>query len=57
MVSQLDTFHLTIFLTQFIDTAVQERPYRCNQCPAAFSRKPYLDIHIRTHTGERLKFP
>lgn len=33
--------------------AVQGRPYACGQCPAAFARRPYLDIHMRTHTGER----
>lgn len=33
--------------------AVQGRPYACGQCPAAFARRPYLDIHLRTHTGER----
>uniref|UniRef100_A0A1B0GLC4 C2H2-type domain-containing protein n=1 Tax=Lutzomyia longipalpis TaxID=7200 RepID=A0A1B0GLC4_LUTLO len=33
--------------------AVQLKPYECQQCPAKFSRKPYLDIHYRTHTGER----
>lgn len=32
---------------------VQDRPYQCEQCPAAFSRRPYLEIHMRTHTGER----
>lgn len=33
--------------------AVGNRPFRCELCPAAFCRKPYLDIHQRTHTGER----
>lgn len=33
--------------------AVQGRPYSCGQCPAAFARRPYLDTHMRTHTGER----
>lgn len=33
--------------------AVQGRPFQCLQCPAAFCRKPYLDIHMRMHTGER----
>lgn len=33
--------------------AVQGRPFACGQCPAAFARRPYLDIHMRTHTGER----
>lgn len=32
---------------------VQERPFQCTECNAAFARKPYLDIHMRTHTGER----
>lgn len=32
---------------------VQGRPFQCVQCPAAFCRKPYLDIHMRIHTGER----
>lgn len=27
--------------------AVQDRPFKCSQCPSAFSRKPYLDIHMR----------
>lgn len=29
------------------------KPFQCSQCNAAFCRKPYLDIHMRTHTGER----
>ncbi|XP_058462472.1 zinc finger protein 260-like isoform X1 [Malaya genurostris] len=29
------------------------RPFICEHCPATFCRKPYLDIHIRSHTGER----
>lgn len=29
------------------------RPFTCEHCPATFCRKPYLDIHIRSHTGER----
>lgn len=33
--------------------AVQGRPFACGQCPAAFARRFYLDIHMRTHTGER----
>lgn len=33
--------------------AVGNRPWKCDLCPAAFCRKPYLDIHQRTHTGER----
>lgn len=32
---------------------VQGRPFQCEHCPAAFCRKPYLDIHMRIHTGER----
>ncbi|GBP16751.1 Zinc finger protein 717 [Eumeta japonica] len=32
---------------------VQGRPYQCTECPAAFTCKPYLEIHSRTHTGER----
>lgn len=32
---------------------VGNRPFLCDLCPAAFCRKPYLDIHQRTHTGER----
>lgn len=35
-------------------SAVQGRPYQCTQCPAAFCRKPYLDIHTRIHTGRFL---
>lgn len=33
--------------------SVQGRPYQCMECPAAFTCKPYLEIHMRTHTGER----
>lgn len=36
-----------------LSIAVQLKPYICQQCPAKFSRKPYLDIHYRTHTGEK----
>lgn len=32
---------------------VQGRPFQCEQCPAAFYRKTYLDIHVRMHTGEK----
>lgn len=32
---------------------VGSRPFQCEHCPAAFCRKPYLEIHQRTHTGER----
>lgn len=43
----INLFHVHLSQT------VQERPFQCDQCPAAFARKPYLDIHARTHTGER----
>lgn len=26
---------------------IQDRPFQCSQCPSAFSRRPYLDIHMR----------
>lgn len=32
---------------------MQGRPFQCLQCPAAFTCKQYLEIHNRTHTGER----
>lgn len=37
----------------WLKPTVQGRPFQCLQCPAAFTCKPYLEIHIRTHTGER----
>lgn len=29
------------------------KPFSCGECPSSFTRKPYLDIHMRIHTGER----
>jgi uncharacterized Zn-finger protein len=28
--------------------------HKCNQCGKAFAMKSYLDIHLRTHTGEKI---
>lgn len=37
--------------TQFshflLPESIQDRPFHCSQCPSTFSRKPYLDIHMR----------
>jgi hypothetical protein len=41
------------FFVYFRIDLVQGRPFQCTECPAAFSRKPYLDIHNRIHTGEK----
>jgi KRAB domain-containing zinc finger protein len=29
-----------------------EKKWKCGQCPAAFYRKQYLDVHMTNHTGE-----
>lgn len=38
-------FHNFLFLVHL--------DYRQQVCDAAFCRKPYLEVHMRTHTGER----
>lgn len=30
-----------------------EKPFKCDQCPAAFKQKPFLLDHLNTHTGEK----
>ena len=30
-----------------------EKPFKCIFCEARFKRKPYLEAHVRTHTGEK----
>lgn len=55
-VHRMVVYNMFLFCLPFIfrcPTVVQDRPFQCEQCPAAFARKPYLDIHMRTHTGER----
>ncbi|GBP16746.1 Zinc finger protein 235 [Eumeta japonica] len=36
-----------------VQTTQRSKPQACKVCDAAFCRKPYLEVHMRTHTGER----
>jgi hypothetical protein len=47
------TVLIEYFFIYFRIHLVQGRPFKCTECPAAFYRKPYLDIHNRIHTGEK----
>lgn len=52
--SKVNHSKISMLTAFFLSTiSVQLKPYICQQCPAKFSRKPYLDIHYRTHTGEK----
>ncbi|KAK2509474.1 LOW QUALITY PROTEIN: hypothetical protein MC885_005900, partial [Smutsia gigantea] len=33
--------------------ATREKPYKCGDCWKSFSRKQHLQVHRRTHTGEK----
>lgn len=39
------------------DHEVNDKPYRCDQCPASFNVEYNLDLHKSTHTTSELKCP
>ena len=43
-------------LTSYVFVWAGEKPFQCERCAERFTKKEYLIIHMRTHTGEGFFF-